>query len=354
MEARFFAPFRGFSHCSELCARRQSLPLRQLLPGCLCKAAAGAGGKFNKKRRETSGPSFAMGLPDHHRVFLRVRASATSRLAPPGQLHAARADNNTPKRDEASPFALLVGAAVPAAQKAGQRAGRAKATTSRTTARRSGHASADRPTQHRKTSGRSCRRPTASRPLRRPAITREPASAADQAAGRSHGRRIRKPSNPRRLPVTGEQPPFRTGGESRQTRQCRPVAAERPSSGSNRPRPAKPAKTDKSDKKDVSDQPAQPDAATVVATDLLPPDLQVAAVTPPPAPRQSRRRHRRCRSDRDPPRPPAGDAPADPARAATDRSDRARPHQDANQAPRPQPSRVAATGPAAPPRLARN
>jgi flagellar hook-length control protein FliK len=34
----------------------------------------------------------------------------------------------------------------------------------------------------------------------------------------------------------------------------------------------------------VGDQPAQPDAATVVATDLLPPDLQVAAIAPPPAP----------------------------------------------------------------------
>jgi flagellar hook-length control protein FliK len=57
---------------------------------------------------------------------------------------------------------------------------------------------------------------------------------------------------------------------------------------SARPQPqtgqaGKPVKTDESDKKEAKDQPAQPDAAAA-ATDLIPPDLQVAAVTPPAAP----------------------------------------------------------------------
>jgi hypothetical protein len=43
-------------------------------------------------------------------------------------------------------------------------------------------------------------------------------------------------------------------------------------------------KADKSDRKDAKDQPARPDLSNLVATDLLSPELQIAAVTPPPAP----------------------------------------------------------------------
>ena len=114
---RFFRLSRGFSHCSEPPAARQSLPLRQLLPGCLCNAAAGPREKISKKRSGNIGPPFAMGFAGSSSGSLRVRASATSRLAPPAGFHAARADSNTPKTDEASPFALLVGAAAPPAQK---------------------------------------------------------------------------------------------------------------------------------------------------------------------------------------------------------------------------------------------
>ena len=57
-----------------------------------------------------------------------LRASATSRFTPPVGIPAARADSNTPKTDEASPFALLVDAAMPSAGKssntsAGQKGG---------------------------------------------------------------------------------------------------------------------------------------------------------------------------------------------------------------------------------------
>jgi flagellar hook-length control protein FliK len=231
-----------------------------------------------------------------------VRASATSRLAPPAGFHAARADSNAPKTDEASPFALLVGAAVAPAQKPSNtpdnasggkgddkpddgksdQANAAQTAQTQTTQTQTGQTQATQ-TQAAAPAGDS-------QPPSQPANDTDQDQDAQAATDPNAAPNLPQTDlNTAPLPpVTGDTQAVSDAGDD--------IASDGdnvslwPQSARPQPpigqagKPVKADKTDKSDKKDVSDQPAQPDVATVVTTDLLPPELQVAAITPPPAP----------------------------------------------------------------------
>ena len=221
-----------------------------------------------------------------------MRASATSRLAPPAGFHAARADSNTPKTDEASPFALLVGAAVPPAQKPSNTPGNASGGKGddKPDDGKSDQANAAQTAQTQTTQTQPAASAGTSQPPSQPANDTDQdqdvqAATDPNAAPVSDQANLNTPPLP---PVSGDTQPVSNAGTD--------IASDAdnvslwPQSARPQPqigqagKPVKADKTDKSDKTSVSDQPAQPDAATVVATDLPPPDLQVAAVTPPPAP----------------------------------------------------------------------
>jgi len=216
-----------------------------------------------------------------------VRTSATSRLAPPAGFHAARADSNAPKTDEASPFALLVGAAVPPAQKPSNTPGNA-----------SGGKGDDKPDDGKSDQANAAQtaQTTQTQPAAPAGNSQPPSQPANDTDQDQDSQAATDPNaapvpgqadlNTAPLPpVPGDTPPVSNAGGD--------IASDADNVSlwpqSARPQAqigqaGKPVKADKSDKKDVSDQPAQPDAAGMVATDLLPPDLLVAAVTPPPAP----------------------------------------------------------------------
>jgi len=216
-----------------------------------------------------------------------VRTSATSRLAPPAGFHAARADSNAPKTDEASPFALLVGAAVPPAQKPSNTPGNA-----------SGGKGDDKPDDGKSDQANAAQtaQTTQTQPAAPAGNSQPPSQPANDTDQDQDSQAATDPNaapvpgqadlNTAPLPpVPGDTPPVSNAGGD--------IASDADNVSlwpqSARPQPqigqaGKPVKADKSDKKDVSDQPAQPDAVGIVATDLLPPDLLVAAVTPPPAP----------------------------------------------------------------------
>ena len=222
-----------------------------------------------------------------------MRASATSRLAPPAGFHAARADSNAPKTDEASPFALLVGAAVPPAQKPSNTPGNASGgkgddkSDDKMGDGKSDQANAAQTAQTQTTQTQPAAAAGNSQPPSQPANDtdqdQDVQAATDPNAAPVPGQ---ADLNTAPLPpVPGDTPPVSNAGGD--------IASDADNVSlwpqSARPQPqigqaGKPVKADKSDKKDVSDQPAQPDAAAIVATDLLPSDLLVAAVTPPPAP----------------------------------------------------------------------
>jgi len=220
-----------------------------------------------------------------------VRASATSRLAPPAGFHAARADSNAPKTDEASPFALLVGAAVAPAPKPSNTPGNA-----------SGGKGDDKPDDSKAdqaNAAQTAQTQTIQTQAAAPAGDSQPSQPANDT---DQDQDVQAPAYPNATPnlpqadlnaaplpqVTGDtQPVSDAGGD---------IASDAdhvslwPQSTRPQPqigqagKPVKADKTDKDDKKDMGDQPAQPDVAPVVTTDLPPPELQVAALTPPLAP----------------------------------------------------------------------
>jgi len=225
-----------------------------------------------------------------------VRASATSRLAPPAGFHAGRADSNTPKADEASPFALLVGAAVPPAQKPSNTPGN------------TGGKSDDKPDDGKSDQANTAQttqtQTTQSQPAAPAGNSQRPSqpandsdqdapdqTAADQIAADQTTAPVpdslQADLNTAPLPpVPGNNQPVSDPGDDVATDEDSvslwPQSARPQLQTGQAGKPAKPDKTDKSDRKDAKDQPAQPDA--VVATDLLPPELQAAAVLPAPAP----------------------------------------------------------------------
>ena len=231
-----------------------------------------------------------------------MRASATSRLAPPAGLHAARADSNTPKTDEASPFALLVGAAVAPAQKPSNTPGNASGGKGddKPDDGKSDQANAAQTAQTQTGQTQTAQTQTTQTEAAAPAGNSQPPSQPANDTDQDQGvQAATDPNAPLNLPqadlntaplapVPGDMQPVSDAGDD--------VASDTdnvslwPQSARPQPqigqagKPVKADKTDKSDKKDASDQPAQPDAATIVTTDLLPPELQVAAVTAPPAP----------------------------------------------------------------------
>ena len=218
-----------------------------------------------------------------------MRASATSRLAPPAGFHAARADSNAPKTDEASPFALLVGAAVAPAQKPSNTPGNA-----------SGGKGDDKPDDGKAdqaNAAQAAQTQTTQTQAAAPAGNSQPSQPANDTDRDQDVQASTDPNATPNLPqadlnaapllqVTGDtQPVSDAGGD---------IASDAdhvslwPQSARPQPqigqagKPVKADKTDKGDKKDMGDQPAQPDVAPVVTTDLPPPELQVAALTPPP------------------------------------------------------------------------
>jgi flagellar hook-length control protein FliK len=245
----------------------------------LCNAAAGVSRKNQQKAAPKHWPALCDGFAGSSSGFLRVRASATSRLAPPAGFHAARSDSNTPKTDEASPFALLVGAATPPAQKPPNT---------------SGGKSDEKPEDGKTTSDQANAAQTTQNQTAAPASNSQPSSppandsdqddqaATDQNATPAPDIQQADLNAAPLAPVAGDnQAVSDSSGDVTSDQDSVSLWPQ-----SARPQPqtgqtGKPVKTDKGDKKDVTDQ---PDAAAVVATDLLPPDLQVAAVTPPPAP----------------------------------------------------------------------
>jgi flagellar hook-length control protein FliK len=213
----------------------------------------------------------------------RVRASATSRLAPPAGFHAARADSNAPKTDEASPFALLVGATVPPAQKpSGTPGGKSddKPDDNKTTADQAGAAQTTQATQAQHTAPAHTARQA---PANDSGQDADDQTAADQDTPAPDSQQAGLNMTPL-SPVAGDDQAASDpdddltsdeDGVSLWPQSARP----QPPTGQT----AKPVKADKGDKKEAKDQPTQPDAAAA-ATDLLPPDLQVAAATPPAVP----------------------------------------------------------------------
>jgi len=209
-----------------------------------------------------------------------VRASATSRLAPPAGFHAARADTNTPKTDEASPFALLVGASVPPAQKpSGTPGGK----------------SDDKPEDGKADQANAAQTPQAqpaapgnisqqaSQPANDSDQDQDDQAAPDQNAAPPDTQQASLNIAPLSPAAGDTQAAYNTGDDVTSDEDSVSLWPQ-----SSRPQPqtgqaGKPVKPDKSDKKEAKDQPAQPDA-TAAAADLIPPDLQVAAVTPPAAP----------------------------------------------------------------------
>ena len=218
-----------------------------------------------------------------------MRASATSRLAPPASFNAARTDSNAPKTDEASPFALLVGAAAAPAQKPSNTPGNA-----------AGGKGDDKPDDGKgdqANAAQTTQTQTAQTQPAAPAGNSQPPPADDtdqdqdvQAATDPNA----APNLPQADLNTAPLPPVpgntQPGSDASGAASDADNVSLWPQSARPQPqigqagKPVKADKTDKSDKTDVSDQPAQPDAATLVTTDLPPADLQVAAVTPPPTP----------------------------------------------------------------------
>ena len=290
----------AFHTVRSLTAARQSLPHRQLLPGCLCSAAAGCWRKIQQKAAPKHWPALCDGFAGSSSGFLRVRASATSRLAPPAGFHAARADSNTPKTDEASPFALLVGAAVAPAQKPSNTPGNAsggkgddksddktgdgksdQATAAQTAQTQTGQTQTPQ-TQAAASAGNS---QPPSQPANDTDQDQDSQAATDPNAAPNLPQADLNTTPP--PPVTGDTQPATDAGDdiasAADSVSLWPQSARPQPQIGQAGKPDKADRTDKSGKKDVSDQPAQPDAATVT-TGLLPPDLQAAAVTPPPAP----------------------------------------------------------------------
>jgi flagellar hook-length control protein FliK len=215
-----------------------------------------------------------------------VRASATSRLAPPAGFHAARSDSNAPKTDEASPFALLVGATVPPAQKPSNPSG--GKSDEKPEDGKSDQANAAQTTQTPTTQNQAAAPASDSQPLSPPAndSDQDDQAATDpDAAPASDIQQVDLNTAPL-APVAGDNQPVSDSTDDITSDQDSvslwPQSARPQPQTGQAGKPVKADKTDKSDKKDVTDQPAQPDAAAV--TDLLPPELQVAAATSPPAP----------------------------------------------------------------------
>ena len=218
-----------------------------------------------------------------------MRASATSRLAPPASFNAARTDSDAPKTDEASPFALLVGAAVAPAQKPSNTPGNAAGGKGddKSDDGKSDQANAAQTAQSQTTQTQPTASAGNSQPPSQPANDTDQDQDVQTATDPNAAPNLPQADlNTAPLPpVPGNtQPGSDAGGD---------IASDADNVSlwpqSARPQPqigqaGKPVKADKTDKKDVSDQPAQPDVATLVTTDLQPADLQVAAVTPPPAP----------------------------------------------------------------------
>ena len=230
-----------------------------------------------------------------------MRASATSRLAPPAGFHAARADSNTAKTDEASPFALLVGAAVAPAQKPSNTPGNASGgkgddkpdngkSDQATAAQTAQTQTAQTQTSQTQTSQTQAAAPAGnSQPPSRPANDADQDKASQAATDPNAAPNLPQAdlnTTPPPPPVTSDtQPVTDAGGDiasAPDSISLWPQSARPQPQIGQAGKPVKADKADKSDKKDVSDQPALPDAA--VTTGLLPPDLQAAAVTPPPAP----------------------------------------------------------------------
>jgi len=257
----------------------------------LCNQAAGCQRKNQQKAALTHWPALCDGFAGSSSGFLRVRASATSRLAPPAGFHAARADSNSPKTDEASPFALLVGAAVPPAQKPANTPGNTsgdksddKPDDSKTATNQANAAQTTQTTQNQSAAPAGNSQPP-SQPVNDPNQDEDAQAATDPNAAPVPDQTDLNAAPP--PPVADNSQPVSDAGDGIASDEDAvslwPQSARPQPQTGQAGKPVKADKTDKSDKKDASDQPAQPDAAAV-ATDLLPPDLQVAAVTPPPAP----------------------------------------------------------------------
>jgi len=219
-----------------------------------------------------------------------VRASATSRLAPPAGFHAARSDSNTPKTDEASPFALLVSAAAPPAQKPSNTPGGKsddKPEDGKTTPDQASAAQTTQSTQNQSTQNQPAAPASNSQPSSPPANDSDQ-DEDDQVAAEPNAAPVPDQADLNTAPlppVSSDTQPVSNADDD--------IASDTDNVGlwpqSARPQPqtgqaGKPVKADKTEKGDKKDGQDQLDTAAVVATDLLPPDLQLAAVTPPPAP----------------------------------------------------------------------
>ena len=216
-----------------------------------------------------------------------MRASATSRLAPPAGFHTARSDSNTSKTDEASPFALLVNAAAPPAQKPSNTPGGKsdEKPEDGKTAPDQANAAQTQSTQNQSTQNQAAAPAGNSQPSSSPANDADQ-DEDDQTAADPNAAQVPDQADLNTAPlppVTSDAQPVSDAGDD--------IASDADNVGlwpqSARPQPqtgqaGKPVKADKTDKSDKRD--GTPDAAAVIATDLLPTDLQAAAVTPPPAP----------------------------------------------------------------------
>ena len=288
---RFFPAFAGlFTLFGALVPGGRVCRTGRSCPVFLCCAAAGMPAKNSTKSRPKHlARPLRWVLPDHYRIFFACVRQRPSRLAPPAGLHAAQADSNAPKADEASPFALLVGAAAPPAQKPSKTPGNA-----------SGGKGDDKPDDGKRhdqaNAAQTAQTQTTQTQPAAPAGNSQPPSQPASDTGQSQD--VQAATDPNAAPIPGQAdlntaplPPV-PGDTQPVSDAGAGIASDAdnvslwPQSARPQPQtgqPGKPIKTDKSDKKDVSDQPAQPDAATVAARPSAA-DLQVAAVTPPPAP----------------------------------------------------------------------
>src|SRR3569833_2850026 len=223
-----------------------------------------------------------MGLPDHHRDFLAcVRQPPLVLLLRPVFMRRGRTATR-PRRMKPRPS--LCWSAPPRRQRKSRPIRpAARATTSPKTAR----PPRIRPAPHRPPRALRTRAPSNSQPSSPPANDSDQ-DEDDQVAAEPNAAPVPDQADLNTAPlppVSSDTQPVSNADDD--------IASDTDNVGlwpqSARPQPqtgqaGKPVKADKTEKGDKKDGQDQLDTAAVVATDLLPPDLQLAAVTPPPAP----------------------------------------------------------------------